>query len=270
MSRAARFLALFALVPAVAALVAVSATPQSAYALPSFEVTTARGPERVTAADLGATRTSRGLRINAVRLHATIERLQKAFRRPATTGTYELVNGRVVLKPGTPGVELDAAATQRMLMHALRGSRSNLRLPTRSVAALPAPTHAIVVSLEKFHLDFYAGPALVQRFMVGVGQLSFPTPPGVYHIVAKQVNPTWRNPGSRWARGMPSYIAPGPGNPLGTRAMPLDRGALVIHGTPQPWSIGHRASHGCIRMRRADIEHLYSMTEVGTPVFIIP
>jgi lipoprotein-anchoring transpeptidase ErfK/SrfK len=52
--------------------------------------------------------------------------------------------------------------------------------------------------------------------------------------------------------------------------MRLDRGALVIHGTPQPWSIGHRSSHGCIRMRRVDVEHLYDIVPVGTPVFIVP
>jgi len=268
--RAARFFALFALVPAVAALVAVSGTPKSAYALPSFEVTTSHGSQRVTAADLGARRTNTGLKIDTSRLRAAIARLRSEFGREPTAGTYELVDGRVVLKPGLAGVELDSVRTETMLLHALHGARSNLRLPTRTVAPLPAPTHAIVVSLQKFGLDFYAGPTLVEHFMVGVGQLSFPTPPGVYHIVAKEIDPAWRNPGSSWARGMPSYIAPGPYNPLGTRAMPLDRGALVIHGTPQPWSIGHRASHGCIRMRRADIEHLYSMTEVGTPVFIIP
>src|SRR5437879_5743117 len=158
MSRAARFLALFALVPAVAALVAVSATPRSAYALPSFEVVTADGPQRVTAADLGATRTSAGLRINATRLHATIERLQAEFRRPATTGTYQLVDGHVVLKPGASGVELDAVATEQMLMHALRGSRSNLRLPTRSVQAGPAPTHAVGRGPQRFRLACYQGP----------------------------------------------------------------------------------------------------------------
>ena len=69
---------------------------------------------------------------------------------------------------------------------------------------------------------------------------------------------------------MPAYIGPGPRNPLGTRALRLDRGALVIHGTPQPWSIGQRSSHGCIRMRRADIERLYDLVPEQTPVFIVP
>ncbi len=268
--RSGRFLALFALVPAMAALVAVSRTPESAYALPTFEVVTAKGPQRVSASDLGATRTASGLQIDANRLDRELTRLSNLFRRPATAGTYDLVGGRVVLRPGAPGVELDPVKTRSMLTAALRGSRSHLKFPTRAIAPLSPPKHAIVVNLQHFRLDLYTGPKLAEKFPVGVGQLSFPTPPGMYRIVSKQYHPSWRNPGSRWARGMPSYIAPGPGNPLGTRALALDRGALLIHGTPQPWTVGHPASHGCIRMRRENIEHLYDVVEVQTPVFIIP
>ncbi len=270
MSRVSRFLALFALAPAVLAVVAVISTPPSANALPSFEVVTQRGPQRITAADLGATRAGGHLRVDASKLRATVARLGSDFSRTPTPGTYELVSGHVVLRPGSPGVSLDAIRAEAMFLQALHGGRSQLRLPVREVAALPAPTHAIVVNLEKFRLDFYGGPKLLEHFPIAVGQLSFPTPPGVYHIVAKQVHPAWSNPGSSWARGMPHYIPPGPYNPLGTRAMPLDRGALLIHGTPEPWTVGHRASHGCIRLRRTDIEHLFDETEVGTPVFIIP
>ena len=54
------------------------------------------------------------------------------------------------------------------------------------------------------------------------------------------------------------------------RAERLDRDAIVIHGTPQPWSVGQRSSHGCIRMYKADVEKLFEIVEVGTPVFIVP
>ena len=121
-----------------------------------------------------------------------------------------------------------------------------------------------------FRLDLYEGREHLTHFTVGVGALRFPTPPGAYYVRSKAINPTWRNPGSPWARGMPSYIPPGPRNPLGTRALRLDRGALVIHGTPQPWTIGTRSSHGCIRMKRPDIEKLFEMVPEKTPVFIVP
>ncbi len=264
-------LALATLAPAVAALVAVAGTPSSAYALPVFEFSSSKGPITVTAAELGASRTDDGLSVDGAKLETAIGKLQQSFGQTATPGTYELQpDHRVLLKPGSPGVEIDPAGMKTMLLRALRGSRSNLKLSTRPVPAQAAPSNAIVVSLKEFRLDLYKGAELIHHFPVGVGALSFPTPPGAYYVKSKAKNPTWRNPGSAWARSMPAYIAAGPRNPLGTRAMRLDRGALVIHGTPQPWTIGRRSSHGCIRMKRPDVEALFEMVPVQTPVFIIP
>ena len=65
-----------------------------------------------------------------------------------------------------------------------------------------------------------------------------------------------------------SPVPPGPGNPLGTRWMGLNVGAVGIHGTPDAASIGYSASHGCIRMRISDAEWLFERVRVGTPVFI--
>jgi len=264
-------LAIATFAPAAAALVAVSGTPSSAYALPVFEFTSPKGPIRITAAELGASRTEEGLSVDEPKLDAAITKLQQSFGQTGSPGTYELQpDHRVLLKPGTPGVEIDPDGMKSMLLRALRGSRSNLKVPTRPVAAQAAPTNAIVVSLKDFRLDLYKGAELVQHFPVGVGALRFPTPPGAYYVRSKAKNPTWRNPGSAWARSMPAYIPAGPRNPLGTRALRLDRGALVIHGTPQPSTIGRRASHGCIRMKRPDVEALFEMVPVQTPVFIIP
>lgn len=264
-------LTLATLVPVVAILTAVSTVPRSAYALPVFEFASAKGPVRVTAEELGARRTKAGLQIDGPKLDAAIKRLQAVFRQPPKAGTYELKpDHRVLLKHGSRGMELDAAEMRVLLVRALRGSRSNLKLPMKPIPASAAPNHAIVVKLQEFRLDFYKGPDLVKHYPVGVGALRFPTPPGAYYVRSKAVNPTWRNPGSPWSRSMPSYIAPGPRNPLGTRALRLDRGALVIHGTPQPWTIGRRSSHGCIRMKRADIEDLFDRVPEQTPVFIVP
>ena len=264
-------LAMATLAPAVAALVAVAGTPSSAYALPVFEFSSPKGPIRITAAELGASRTDNGLSVDEAKLDGAITKLQQSFGQTGTPGTYELQpDHSVLLKPGTPGVEIDPGRMKSMLLRALRGSRSNLKVPTRPVAAEAAPTNAIVVSLQDFRLDLYKGAELIHHFPVGVGALSFPTPPGAYYVKSKAKNPTWGNPGSAWARNMPAYIPPGPRNPLGTRALRLDRGALVIHGTPQPSTVGRRASHGCIRMKRQDVEALFEMVPVNTAVFIIP
>lgn len=259
------------LVPALGVSVAVAVTPPSASALPVFEFASAKGPVRVSAVDLGVRKTDAGLVVDDAAFDKAIAKLQARFRRPPTPGTYELKPDHTVhLKGGAPGYELDPAGTKRMLVRALRGARSNLRLPLRRVPMSKTAQKAIVVNLQRFRLDLYTGSAIAEHFDVGVGALSFPTPPGAYYVRSKAMDPTWRNPGSAWARGMPAYIGPGPTNPLGTRALRLDRGALVIHGTPQPWTIGHRASHGCIRMRRPDVERLYDLVPERTPVFIVP
>jgi lipoprotein-anchoring transpeptidase ErfK/SrfK len=68
---------------------------------------------------------------------------------------------------------------------------------------------------------------------------------------------------------MPAFIGPGPGNPLGTRAMNLSASGIRIHGTPDAGSIGGPASHGCIRMLIHDAEELFDAVDVGTPVMIV-
>ncbi len=261
---------LLAVVPTVGVLVAVEATPKSAYSVPSFEIRTRSGPIRLTGEDLGAYRTSHGVAIDEAALNTTIDRLAAAFGVPPTADAYALEGGGVVLHPGHAGVELDRAATRALLLRLVHGATTNLALPIRSVPAAAAPQNAIVVNLSKFRLDLYERTHLIDHFPVGVGRLSFATPPGAYFVKYKERNPAWRNPGSSWARSMPWYMPPGPRNPLGTRALGLDRGALVIHGTPEPWSIGSRSSHGCIRMLRADVERLFDLVPPGTPVFIVP
>jgi lipoprotein-anchoring transpeptidase ErfK/SrfK len=82
-------------------------------------------------------------------------------------------------------------------------------------------------------------------------------------------NPTWYNRGSTWAENMPASIGPGPNNPLGTRAMTINGGGVLIHGTHDTGSIGSSASHGCVRMSIPDVEALFNQCNVGMPVYII-
>jgi L,D-transpeptidase ErfK/SrfK len=64
-------------------------------------------------------------------------------------------------------------------------------------------------------------------------------------------------------------MPPGPNNPLGTRAITINGGGVLIHGTQDTGSIGYSASHGCVRMRMADVEALFPQVNVGMPVYII-
>jgi len=110
---------------------------------------------------------------------------------------------------------------------------------------------------------------LVKSYPCAVGRPEYPTPKGHWKVVGKRKNPAWYNPGSAWAASMPKVIPPGPSNPLGTRAIELNASAIRIHGTSNPGSVGHAASHGCIRMYRNDIEELFDEVSIGVPCDIV-
>jgi lipoprotein-anchoring transpeptidase ErfK/SrfK len=91
----------------------------------------------------------------------------------------------------------------------------------------------------------------------------------VYAIHDRQVDPAWHVPNSAWAGTLAGSVIPGgaPDNPLKARWLGIQDG-VGIHGTAEDWSIGSRASHGCIRMHVADVIDLYPRVPVGTRVLI--
>lgn len=127
----------------------------------------------------------------------------------------------------------------------------------------------IVVNRGERKLYYYRNGRVERVYGVAVGQPAWPTPSGHFRVVNKQAAPTWINPGSSWAKDMPKRIPPGPGNPLGVRALALSAQAILIHGTSNYGSIGSAASHGCIRMRNSDIVGFFSLVDVDVPVDII-
>jgi lipoprotein-anchoring transpeptidase ErfK/SrfK len=129
----------------------------------------------------------------------------------------------------------------------------------------------IVIVLRERRLYLYNGAKLEKKYRCAVGQPRYPTPPGKWKIVRKVKNPSWYNNGAGWARNMPSYIGPGRNNPLGTRALYLNASGIRIHGIPasENSSIGHAASHGCIRLKNSNAVNLYPRVKVGTPVYIV-
>lgn len=132
-------------------------------------------------------------------------------------------------------------------------------------------TYRTVVTVDKsaFRLRLFKRFRLVKSYGVAVGLPAYPTPSGLFRITNKAVNPTWTAPNSPWAGEMAGQQVAGgaPNNPLKARWLGIVNG-VGIHGTGQEYSIGTRASHGCIRMRVADVIALYRRVPVGTPVRI--
>ena len=126
----------------------------------------------------------------------------------------------------------------------------------------------IVIDRGSFKLRFFKGLKPSHVYPIAVGMQGLETPAGLYHIQDKQVNPSWHVPNSAWAGSLAGkVIPPGPQDPIKARWMGFNGGA-GIHGTDELGSLGHNASHGCVRMAIPDVEQLYDQVSVGTPVFV--
>ncbi len=123
------------------------------------------------------------------------------------------------------------------------------------------PTRRVVVSLEDRKLALVEDGQVKKVYTVAVGKPSTPSPVGTFTIERRVRNPTYHHDGKT--------VLPGPGNPVGTRWMGLSKQGYGIHGTNEPKSIGKAASHGCIRMAKADLEEFYELVAVGDTVELV-
>lgn len=142
------------------------------------------------------------------------------------------------------------------------------------------PREGIVINLPEMRLYYYpparAGvPREVLTFPIAIGAEERAMPLMNTTITEKKERPAWVVPESiraeHAARGepLPKVVPPGPDNPLGEYSMRLGGGTYLIHGTNKPYSVGMRVSHGCLRMYPEDIERLFPLVQVGTPVRVV-
>ncbi len=137
--------------------------------------------------------------------------------------------------------------------------------------ATPEAPGTIIIDTPNTYLYFVLGGGKAIRYAVGVGREGF-TWSGVKTVERKSEWPDWLPPSDMLARQpyLPRFMAGGPGNPLGARAMYLSGSVYRIHGTNKPSSIGQHVSSGCIRMLNEDVIDLYARTQVGTKVVVLP
>jgi lipoprotein-anchoring transpeptidase ErfK/SrfK len=127
----------------------------------------------------------------------------------------------------------------------------------------------IVIHTEERFLYLVQGNNKAIRYAVGVGREGF-TWSGLLKISRKQEWPDWRPPPEMIQRQpyLPRFMAGGPGNPMGARALYLGETVYRIHGTNQPKTIGHAVSSGCFRLVNADVTDLFERVPVGTRVVV--
>jgi L,D-transpeptidase ErfK/SrfK len=161
----------------------------------------------------------------------------------------------------------------------LPGEGTQVVLPTQFV--LPdAPREGLVLNLAAMRLFYYPGPGAnepprVITHPIGIGREGWETPLGVARITRKIVQPAWTVPASvrrehaENGDPLPPVVPPGPDNPLGEFAMRLSLPSYLIHGTNQPYGVGIRVSHGCVRLYPEDIARLFPQVPEGTRVTIV-
>ena len=118
----------------------------------------------------------------------------------------------------------------------------------------------VLVSIADRKLAVLEAGNVIASFPVAVGATASPSPTGDFQIVSRVSNPTYYHPGT--------VIPSGKDNPVGTRWLGISQKGYGIHGTNAPKSVGHAASHGCIRLRNRDMEQLFTMLQVGDVVEI--
>jgi hypothetical protein len=152
---------------------------------------------------------------------------------------------------GNARARLSAAHPQKVICEDgeeffLEAQKPNARTPVSHISE----TDLIVIDTQTFHLTLYRSGKVFRTYPVAIGEPETPSPIGEWKIIHK---------GGNW------------GNGFGMRWMGLNVpwGIYGIHGTNKPWTIGTKASHGCIRMFDRNVLELYDLVKVGTPVHII-
>ncbi|HEY2632051.1 MAG TPA: L,D-transpeptidase/peptidoglycan binding protein [Solirubrobacteraceae bacterium] len=217
---------------------------------------------------------------SSVALAGFVDEVRSAVNTEPVSATVEPTASGLTQVAARPGMAVEQKRLTARVAHALTVPYAKHTVTVPTLVRKPAVTTSelaakypayIVIDRSAFRLRFYEHLKLTSTYEIAVGMQGLETEPGLYHIQWKQVNPPWYVPNSAWAGALAGKtIPPGPEDPLKARFMSFNGGA-GIHGiAPSEYSsIGHDASHGCVRMRIPEVIALYSRTPVGTPVFIV-
>src|ERR1039458_712927 len=207
-------------------------------------------------------------------------KVRAAVNRPPRDATVKPTPSGLTDVGAEDGMTVDSTQLGGRIEYALTGATVSGRVSVPTHAVRPAVTTSqlaakypayIVVDRADFRLHLYEHLKLAKSYEIAVGMEGLETPGGLYKVQWKEENPPWLVPKKAWAGSLAgTVVPPGPADPLKARFMSFDGGA-GIHGIdPSEYSsIGHDASHGCVRMRIPDVIALYSRTPVGTPVYVI-
>lgn len=196
--------------------------------------------------------------------------------------TMRLAGLAALLVSAFPGLALGQAASPAAMRETMTVGDEPGRVSTEEVIIREGPyarqlvffrsTEApgtLVIHTSQRFLYVVLGNNRALRYGIGVGREGF-TWSGLVRISRKAEWPDWTPPPEMIQRQpyLPRFMAGGPGNPMGSRALYLGSTVYRIHGTNQPETIGHAVSSGCFRLANGDVIDLYSRVPVGSKVII--
>jgi lipoprotein-anchoring transpeptidase ErfK/SrfK len=210
-----------------------------------------------------------------------LDKVRRSVDRDAVDAKLSFHTGGFNQVPGRDGLAVDATGLHRKIDAAIVSPTAKRTFVATTHHTAPQVTTKklvdtyntlLIIDRSNFQLKLYKQLKPVKTYDIAVGMVGLETPAGVYHIQNKAVNPAWTMPNSSWvAPADRGTVVPGgtAANPLKARWLGIFNGA-GIHGIdPSEYgSIGHAASHGCVRMRIPDVEDLYPRVPVGAPIYI--
>jgi lipoprotein-anchoring transpeptidase ErfK/SrfK len=206
-----------------------------------------------------------------MQLKSKPRRVSGQMRAIAPSGQFRAIESR--RRTGQPD-PMRTAGVPKPVKRQIMPQMDPIYLPQEVEYHGPEKAGTIVIDTTQNFLYLVQAGGKARRYGVGTGKPGFEWS-GIHKVTRKQVWPDWRPPAEMIARErakgriLPVYLAGGPENPMGARALYLGSTLYRIHGTNQPWTIGGAVSSGCIRMRNEDVIDLYERVGVGTTVKVI-
>jgi hypothetical protein len=237
-----------------------------------------RTAKRALYAKAGVTAVNPALVHSRAAVRDFVERVAARVRKAPRNATIRITIRHIFRAHSRSGRGLPVKATRAAIDAALDDPAAPRTVHMRLTRVAPKVTfgslarvYNTVLTIDRphFKLRLFKRLKFRKSYPIAVGMAGLDTPAGRYAIQSKQVNPAWHVPNAAWAGSLAGQVIPGgaPNNPLKARWLGIANG-VGIHGTAEDWSIGTRASHGCIRMHVSDVIDLYPRVPIGAPVLI--
>jgi lipoprotein-anchoring transpeptidase ErfK/SrfK len=194
---------------------------------------------------------------------ASLQREQARLEKTTFSIQPSAISQDVQVAASNPKIQLPAnpaAVDQKLTAPKAQPTQSSAAPATIDHNTSPAPKRQIIISIADRQLAIIDHGQVLKTYPIAVGARGTPSPDGDFVIINHAKDPTYRHGDKE--------IAPGKDNPLGTRWMGLSLKGYGIHGTNVQSSVGKAISHGCFRMRKQDVEELYTLVQVGDTVMV--